>query len=488
MFAKRFLLLTIALMVALAALSACGSQGDQQPGQTTLQLAVSDEQGYPSEAVVLEFIDQVKTRSNGEINIEPVWNAGDTTSAGFEEGVIQLLRDGKADLGLAASRAWSAADITNFLALQAPFLITDQELAVSVAKSDIATRMLDNLTEAGLVGLTLWPEDLRHPFSMNPEQPILSPADIAGKTIRVTDSGVSKKLIEALGGKTMIGEGKYDGAESGLRQARSLSGKPTATANVTFFPKYQVLFANAEAFNQLSEAQRTILHEAATAAQEKAIGEIPDEAEAARAWCSDVGEVVLASDAQIAEFEKAAQPVFDWIEEDAMNAELVAAIRELKGKTPASPAVVACGTTSSGVTAESDSAAQKWSEGLPPNGTWQVTLTNEDVIKMGVSKAAAPDWSGVYSFTFQDGDFHWTWLGTEGFAKGQTAVCDGTYEVVQDFVRMISDSSDCGNEVDDIQWRLDDDGLHFHVVEIQNGPTVEVTAMFEAKPYEKIGD
>jgi hypothetical protein len=53
---------------------------------------------------------------------------------------------------------------------------------------------------------------------------------------------------------------------------------------------------------------------------------------------------------------------------------------------------------------------------------------------------------------------------------------------------MISDSSDCGDEVDDVQWRLDEDGLHFHVVEIQNGPTVEVTAMFEAKPYEKVGD
>jgi TRAP-type C4-dicarboxylate transport system substrate-binding protein len=134
----------------------------------------------------------------------------------------------------------------------------------------------------------------------------------------------------------------YEGAESGLLQAASLNGNPTATGNVTFFPKYQVLFANGAAFDKLSEEQRAIIRQAALATQAKALAEHPGEVEAARAWCAEKGAIVLASDEQIAAFEKAAQPVFDWIEQDPLNAELIAAIRDLKAKTPPSPGSEAC--------------------------------------------------------------------------------------------------------------------------------------------------
>jgi TRAP-type C4-dicarboxylate transport system substrate-binding protein len=491
---RYFHVSVVALLIAVVVLGACSPQAAPPPTDTpapveesprsepiTLRLAVSDEQGYPSEPLVVYFVDQVKTLSNGEITIEPIWDAGKDTEAGFEAGVIQLVRDGQADLGVAASRAWDSEDITSFQALQAPFLIDNDALADAVAVGDIGTKMLDSLSKYDLAGLTLWPEDLRHPFSTLPDKPILSPADFAGRTIRVPTSVASEKLIAALGGTPMLGEGGYEGAESGLRQARSLSGTPTATGNVTFFPKYQVLFAHGAAFDQLSEAQRAILREAAAATQVKAIAEHPNEAEAAKTWCTEVGAVVLASDEQIAAFEEAAQPVFDWIEQDSLNAELVAAIRELKTKTPPAPGAEACAPEVVQQVGTPDPGTQTWSTGLPPNGVWQVTLTDDDVINMGVSKAKAPEWSGVYTFNFQDGVFHWTWEGTEGYAKGQTASADGGYEVVEDFVRMTS-----GDVVDDIQWRLDEEGLHFHLLATQNDPFTEIRAMLEAKPYQKV--
>jgi hypothetical protein len=126
---------------------------------------------------------------------------------------------------------------------------------------------------------------------------------------------------------------------------------------------------------------------------------------------------------------------------------------------------------------------ENWSTGLPPNGVWQVTLTNDDVIKMGVSMAQAPDWSGVITFTFKDGVFNWTKEGTEGNAKGQTDSDDGSYEVVEDFVRLTS-----GDYWDDFQWRLDEEGLHFHLLATQNDPFTEIRAMLEAKPYQKVAD
>jgi TRAP-type C4-dicarboxylate transport system substrate-binding protein len=476
------------------ALYACAPQTTEDSAAhssdpVTLRLAVSDEQGYPSEANVQEFIEQVDKLSNGEITVEPVWNAGSSTDEGFEAGVIQLVRDGEADLGLAASRAWESAGIKSFQALQAPFLIDNDALAAAVATSDIATSMLDGLTEFGIVGLTLWPEDLRHPFSTVPDKPILSPADISGRNFRVTDEGMSRRLIETLGGNPLTGDGGYDGAESGLRQAASLSGRPTATANITFFPKYQVLFANGISFEKLSETQQTVLREAAAATQAKAIDESPTDAEASKTWCLEVGAVVMASQEQVAAFEAAAQPVFDWLEQDPANVELIAAIRELKTDTPPSTGGEACApAVAEAATPTPD--PLPYSGDMPPNGAWQVTLTGDDVMRMGVSQANADEWSGVFTLTFKDGYHKSEWRGTEGSAKGDTNTCEATYTAVEDenIVR-ITFGPDCGNEIDDIQWRLDDDGLlHFRLVDIQNNSLTEIRAILEAKPYQKIGD
>lgn len=135
----------------------------------TLRLAVADAEGRPSEPFVLEFTRQVETLSNGSITIEPIWDAGSDTFAPFETGVIQLVIIDKFELGLAGSRAFDTVSITNFQALQAPFLITNDALAEAVATSDIASRMLDSVSSAGITGLALWPEDLRHPFSLMPD-------------------------------------------------------------------------------------------------------------------------------------------------------------------------------------------------------------------------------------------------------------------------------------------------------------------------------
>jgi TRAP-type C4-dicarboxylate transport system substrate-binding protein len=322
------------------------SEGVQTQNESgiTLQLAIADAPGRPSEPYVLEFIEQVKTLSEGDMNIEPIWQAGDDTPAGFESGATQHVMEGDMELGLSASRAFDTQNVTSFQALQAPFLITNDALSKAVATSDIATRMLDGLSSAGVVGLTLWPEDLRHPFSLMPDKPILSPGDFAGMTVRVAPSDLTYMLIDTLGGSPMFGNEGYQAAESGLRQGFSLTGTPTATGNVIFFPKFQVLFANGPAFEKLSEAQQNILREAASATQKKAIAEHPSEVDAATAWCADGGTIVMASDEQVAAFEAAAQPVFEQIEQDPLNAELLAAIRELKENTEPSPGAQACGT------------------------------------------------------------------------------------------------------------------------------------------------
>src|SRR4029077_6205396 len=124
-----------------------------------------------------------------------------------------------------------------------------------------------------------------------------------------------------------------------------------------------------------------------------AIAEHPSEVEAATAWCADGGSIVMASAEQVAAFEKATQPVFDSIEKDHLNAELIAAIRDLKAHTAASPGAAACAPQAAQPSPASTAHPQVWSAGLPPNGVWQVTLTADDIVRMGVSQSLAREWA-----------------------------------------------------------------------------------------------
>jgi TRAP-type C4-dicarboxylate transport system substrate-binding protein len=488
------------LLVAIILVTGCTPQITpvatvvQEEPTTTLRLAVSDGEDDPDAPYALEFIQQVKTLSNGNITIEPVWHAGDDVGDTYETGVIQHVREGTFDLGLTPSRAWDTDNVTSFQALQAPFLIDNDALAVAIAKSDIATRMLESLSATGVMGLTLWPEDLRHPFSPLPDNPILSPEDLAGLNFRVPISKTSNTLFASLGAEPMMADSGYDAGESGLLQGAYLSGIPTFTANVTFFAKYQTLFANSAAFEKLSEEQRAVLRQAAAGTQKKAVAEHMGDVQAGTAWCAAGGSIVLASEEQLAAFEKAAQPVFDSIKQDPFNAERMAEISELKAHTEPSSGASACAPDVAQASPEPGTETQVWSAGLPPNGVWQVELGVEDFARMGVSQAKAEKWGlGLYTWTFTDGKAQLDWKGKATVPPYESYTCWYDYAVDGDSVIFTNTSSDpsgtCDGAVENSQWRLDEQGLHLHLVSAKDGDSQDLLrATYEAKPWQKVAD
>jgi TRAP-type C4-dicarboxylate transport system substrate-binding protein len=83
--------------------------------------------------------------------------------------------EGGLDMGLIPARAWDTERMTTLRALHAPFLVTDDSLLREITRGPLADEMLAGLDEAGVVGLALIPEALRHPVGF--DRPLASPAD-----------------------------------------------------------------------------------------------------------------------------------------------------------------------------------------------------------------------------------------------------------------------------------------------------------------------
>ncbi len=157
------------IMVVLSTLlaAACSSTGEEpsptQPPTSdpvVIRLGTGDPRGRPDTPVVERFAAAVEEMSDGGMRVEVVWEAGDDTSDpdGFEKGVVQLVQDGELELGWIAARAWDTVGVTSFQALQAPFLITDQELLTEVLAGPMPDEMIAGLEDAGVVGLGLYPD------------------------------------------------------------------------------------------------------------------------------------------------------------------------------------------------------------------------------------------------------------------------------------------------------------------------------------------
>lgn len=112
-------------------------------------------------------------------------------------------------------------------------------------------------------------------------------------------------------------------------------------------------------------------------------------------------------------------------------------------------------------------------------------MSVEDLVEMGVPQSDTSGWAGVGTFTFQDGHAVFRAQGESDYE------CEVTYEVVEDFVRITytdspSNADFCIGVVEDVQWRLDEDRLHFQLIAAQNIAFREDKAAYEAKPWQKV--
>ena len=233
----------ILVAIALAGLAATACSGDEEAakadgsGPVTLRIGTDDEPGRPAADQIEELARRVAELSDGALRLEPVWHAaGDGPD--WDQRVARMVSTGELDMGLIPSRSWDTEGVTSLRALNAPFLVTSDELVAEVISGDLAGKLLSGLGEAGVEGIALFPEGLRHPFGY--EKPLVRPEDYQGKAIRTPTSRTTSAVFAALGATANDDEADPS-THAGLESSYALDPGGTAAGNVTFYPKVNSL-------------------------------------------------------------------------------------------------------------------------------------------------------------------------------------------------------------------------------------------------------
>jgi len=330
----------VSILAACGASSPVDKAGAGDP-PLTLRLGTPDGVGTPGSTTLAEFAARVADLSSGRVTISIVFHAAGTETD-FEAAIIRDVRNGTLDLGWVGTRVWDTQGISAFQALQAPFLISSYPLMNKVLASSLPGKMLSGLEPAGLIGLRLYPDQLRYPLGFR--NPFLSLHDFAGARIRVPTSNASDDLMRALGAvpahlnglalNEAVGNGDLAGAESSAGSAAQFPPRSFMTINLPLYPKVSTLFAATVRFASLSA---TVQAELNAAAQQTLSAALVDDLETIdlAAFCQAGGGVVMATDSDLREIVTAAAGVTRALEVNASTIAYVNQIETMKATMPA---------------------------------------------------------------------------------------------------------------------------------------------------------
>ena len=152
-----------------------------------LTIGTDDSPGVPNADEISHFVATGEdVCSGGLITIEPTWHADGDGHLDWDQQVAAMVQNGKLDLALGPTWAWDVLKVKSFEPLQSPFLVdSDPLVAAIVADQDLSTQLMSGMPAAGVTGLALWPEGLRHPFGF--DRPLVAADQYRGQTMRSPD-------------------------------------------------------------------------------------------------------------------------------------------------------------------------------------------------------------------------------------------------------------------------------------------------------------
>ncbi len=450
----RMLLITTALAVPLAS---CGEPATRSGGAAAPVVLVPATGGGPG--VGNDVMDLLAAATaDGSVHLGHVPQADQVTPGA--DRTLELLGNGSADIGVVRSGQLVTAGAPSLLALEVPFVVTNNQQAAAIAADPIAETAMADLPKIGLVGLALVPGGLRHPFAYG-DTPLVSADDFRGAVIntRPDDAGLTA-IMAALGAtedhtissqRTKKAEnGDNQGIEVSLQQYAAVDLPATITTNVTLYSKFDVIVIRETVWNKLSDTQRTEMKTAAASVRVSAPAARGTEVDLFHEWCLVPGAASAhADDADLASLHNALDPIVTSLKANHAAKEIIDRMRALGAGTTDELADLACESAQTGDASKSLAPS---GDQTVLDGTWRFTPTEADLLAAGATPADARNNAQVWEVTLANGTgtatvgagghtCTWTFtfagdkvlfdLGTESACRGLTA---GTYRLNEDVV------------------------------------------------------
>ncbi len=471
---QGFWIALAAAVVMTGALSAAVLGAGSTPPVITLRLGTAEHAGGPNDSPVLhQFAKRVEELSGGGLRVELRWALADDTND-YEQKIIGMVQRGDLELGWSGARAFDVLGVTSFQALQAPFLITSNDLLRQVMASTMPEQMLAGLAPLGLIGLGAYPDHLRHPISYH--KPFVSLADFEGTTFRVPRSNASDAIYTALGSTpvhlngvpfdTALSQDTLDGIDYALIAAPNLV-PAWITSNLVLYPRVSVIFLSADVVNTLASGQLDVLRLAAAEAFESSLAALP-EVDSAERFCQGGGRVAVATQEDLAAMARATAWVTAEMEKDPQTKAFIDQMEALKASVaaPAAPHVPA-GCVQEVAQSTPELAGDR--AGIPA-GTYTTTATAEDAQRTGVPDVCATQHGGA-ALTLLVGNGLYS-LFESCDTVAQQKVDRGTYSSTADTVDMGPDC--CPGQSTVYSWTLVDHVLTLAVIDETNSPPGDV--------------
>lgn len=240
-------------------------------GQVRLTLGHGAAPGNPRTLAADRFAQIMRERSNGRIEMRVAGSA----QLGDDAAMITALRTGTLDLSINSQGATSSL-VPELAALGLPFLFPDAAAAFRVVDGPVGETLAQRLGGVG-IQLVAWMDNgIRH--ITNSRRPIVRPEDLRGLRIRTPPDPSTIDTFQALGAATQqiafgelyvaLQQGVVDGQENPLANIHSAKLHEVNRFISLSAHKWEStpFLASRMAWGRLSEADRTLLREAAAEA------------------------------------------------------------------------------------------------------------------------------------------------------------------------------------------------------------------------------
>ncbi len=277
---------------------------------------------------VAKFVELVKAKSNGEIDIKPYYSG----ALGDDVKVTSALQGGTVEFTVPQTTTLTGMS-KPYEILDFPFLFRNSEEAEKVLDGPIGQKLMDTLPAHGLVGLAYWENGFFN--ATNSKHPIARVEDFSGLKFRSIQARITQETIKALGANPVplaVPE-LYTALET-----RTIDGQGTPNAVIAALKLFEVQkflsitrhsygafipLVSKKFWDKLTPAQQKILKDAAVEARTYQRQVARAQSDSAQKMMAERGmQVNEVTDAERARMRARVQPVWDMFTPD-VGADLV---------------------------------------------------------------------------------------------------------------------------------------------------------------------